>query len=290
MSVDVDKWLEYQPSTPKKQSSLDKPTVISIFNQKGGVGKTTSTISIAAALADFGRKVLVVDFDPQGSLTVGLTGIQDMEPTIYEAILGHAKASDIMLKTNVPGVDLIPANIHLASAEIQLFQQYGREFALQKVLSEVIADYDYVLIDCLPSLGLLAVNALSTSDWILIPMQCEFYSMKGIGLLDETLDNVRSRINPKLKVLGMLPTMVGRSGHHRQVLERVIEEFGDLVFHTTIPETIKFSESTVASMPITTYAAKSPAANSYIKAAAELIERIEKNPSVEIETQEVVNG
>lgn len=289
MAISVDEWLEYQPPAPKAESNLSGPVVISVFNQKGGVGKTTSTISIAAALADFGRKVLVVDFDPQGSLTVGLTGIQDIEPSIYEAVLGHAKAADILLKTRVPGVDLIPANIHLASAEIQLFQQYGREFALQRLLEEVTAGYDYVLIDCLPSLGLLAVNALSTSDYILIPLQCEFYSMKGISLLDETLENVRTRINPKLRVIGMLPTMVGRSGHHRQVLERVIEEFGDLVFHSTIPETIKFSESTVAAMPITAYAAKSPAAISYVKAAAELIERIENAPQI-AQFPEVVNG
>jgi chromosome partitioning protein len=289
MAISVEEWLEYQPEEPASESKLTAPVIISVFNQKGGVGKTTSTISIAAALAGFGRKVLVVDFDPQGSLTVGMTGIQDIEPSMYEAILGGVKASEILLKTRVPGVDLIPANIHLASAENQLFQQYGREFALQRLLAEVTPAYDYVLIDCLPSLGLLAVNALSTSDYIFIPLQCEFYSLKGISLLEETLENVRTRINPKLRVIGMLPTMVGRSGHHRQVLETVIQQFGDLVFHSTIPETIKFSESTVAAVPITTYAAKSPAAIAYVKAAAELIERIENAPQI-TEYPEVVNG
>lgn len=289
MAYDLDQWLEYDPAAPATEYSLAKPAIISVFNQKGGVGKTTSTISIAAALADFGRKVLVVDFDPQGSLTVGLTGIQEIEPTIYEAVLGRISANEILLKTRIPGVDLIPANIHLSSAELQLFQEFSREFALKRVLEQVSDNYDYVLIDCLPSLGLLAVNALSTSDWILIPMQCEFYSLKGIGLLEQTIENIRERINPSLKVLGMLPTMVGRSSHHRQVLERVLEVYSDTVLHTTIPETIKFSEATVAALPITTYAAKSPAAIAYTKAAAEIIERIEKSVKP-VELSEVVNG
>ena len=156
-----------------------------------------------------------------------------------------------------------------------LFRSVGREFTLNRVLAPLVSDYDYILIDCLPSLGLLAINALATSIGLIIPLQCEFYALKGIGLLEETLEKVQLRINPSISIKGILPTMVSRSLHHREVLERVIESFGDVVFHTTIPDTIKMSDATMAAQPITVYASSSPAAIAYRKVAAELIQRIE---------------
>ncbi|MEY4347591.1 MAG: hypothetical protein RIS43_10 [Actinomycetota bacterium] len=275
MGKDVDTWLNYKPKKPKAKNEIGPVHVISVFNQKGGVGKTTSTISIAAALSEYGRKVLVVDFDPQGSLTVGLTGNPDITPTVYDVLLEKASVRDALLKTRIPNVDLVPAGIDLSVADLQLASEPGREFALQRGLAPIINDYDYVLIDCLPSLGLLALNALATSESLLIPLQCEFYALKGITLLEDTLSKVQSRINPRLKIMGILPTMLSRSTHHREALERVIEFYGDLVFHSAIPDTVKFSDATKEATPITIYASNSPGADAYRNAAAELIERVE---------------
>jgi chromosome partitioning protein len=275
MAKDVDTWLTYTPKKPEAKTEIGPVHVISLFNQKGGVGKTTSTISLAASLAEFGRRVLVVDFDPQGSLTVGLTGNPDIAPTVYDVLLEKASVQEALLKTRIPGVDLVPAGIDLSVADLQLASEPGREYALQRGLAPIINQYDYVLIDCLPSLGLLALNALATSESLIIPLQCEFYALKGITLLQDTLNKVQSRINPKLSILGILPTMVSRSTHHREALERVIEFYGDLVFHTAIPDTVKFSDATKEATPITIYASSSPGAEAYRKAAAELIERVE---------------
>lgn len=275
MATIIEEWFSVEAPVPPAKETTGPATVISIFNQKGGVGKTTSTISLAAALSEYGRKVLVVDFDPQGSLTVGLTGNHDIYPTIYDVLLGQVAVTEALLKTRVPGVDLLPAGIDLSSAEIQLVNEVGREFTLNRVLMPLINDYDYVLIDCLPSLGLLAINALATSTGLIIPLQCEFYALKGIGLLQETLEKVQQRINPRIEIKGILPTMMSRSVHHREVLERVIENFGDVVFHTAIPDTIKVSDATMVSQPITVYASSSPAAEAYRYAARELISRIE---------------
>jgi chromosome partitioning protein len=275
MSKLVDDWLEYEFVQPSKKTTVGPAKVISVFNQKGGVGKTTSTISIGAALAEFGRKVLLVDFDPQGSLTVGMTGNHDISPTIYDVLLGQCTSAEALLKTRVPGVDLLPAGIDLSSAEIQLVNEVGRERTLERAIAPLINDYDYILIDCLPSLGLLAINALATSSAIVIPLQCEFYALKGMGLLHETLQKVQQRINPDLTILGILPTMVSRSLHHRDVLDRVIEAFDELVFHTIIPDTVKISDATMATQPITVYASSSPAAKAYRNAAMELISRVE---------------
>lgn len=275
MSKLVDDWLEYEFTKPAPKATVGPATVISVFNQKGGVGKTTSTISLGAALGEFGRKVLLVDFDPQGSLTVGLTGNHDITPTIYDVLLGQCTSADALLKTRVPGVDLLPAGIDLSSAEIQLVNEVGRERTLERAIAPIIDDYDYILIDCLPSLGLLAINALATSSAIVIPLQCEFYALKGMGLLHETVEKIKQRINPNLSILGILPTMVSRSLHHRDVLERVIEAFDEKVFHTIIPDTIKISDATMATQPITSYASSSPAARAYRDAASELIARVE---------------
>lgn len=275
MTVDMDTWLSYEPQPVQSKKSLGPAVVISIFNQKGGVGKTTSTISLGAALAETGRKVLVVDFDPQGSLTVGLTGNHDITPSMYEVILGQNPASDVILKTRTSGLDLLPANIQLSAAENLLFQDMGREFSLQRALTPLLDQYDYILIDCLPSLGLLAINALATSQYLIIPVQCEYYALKGLGLLLETLEKTQQRINPGISILGLLATRVGRSLHHRETFELIIDGFGDKVFHTLIPDTVKVSDSTIEAQPITEYAKTSNAAIAYRKAAAETIERVE---------------
>ena len=275
MSLDLDAWLAWEPPVPAAASALNSATVISIFNQKGGVGKTTSTVSLAAALAEFGRKVLVVDFDPQGSLTVGMTGNRLIEPTVYDVLMGDLSSLDVVVKTNVKGVDLLPAGIDLSAAEMQLVNEVGREFTLQRALKPLVSNYDYILIDCLPSLGLLAINALTASDGILIPLQCEYFALKGLGLLERTIAMVQGRIHPGLRIVGLLPTMVKGVAHHREVLQMVIDNYQDVAFHAIIPETIKFSEATVDAQPITVYAARSAAANAYRKAAAELIDRLE---------------
>lgn len=277
MTITAEKWFEYTPKKPAKTSALSKAVVISVFNQKGGVGKTTSTISLAAALAEYGRKVLVVDFDPQGSLTVGLTGNQEIEPNIYHVVMGANKISDILVKTSAKSVDLVPSGIDLSVAEGQLITAIGREYIMAKALEPVIDQYDYILIDCLPSLGLLAVQALTASDFVLIPMQCEFFALKGIQLLEGTVELVINRTNPRLKVLGLLPTMFKPVGHHKEVLQRVLAWYEKAVFHVAIPETIKFSDATHLGVPITISASNSPAAEAYRKAAAEVIERVEVN-------------
>jgi len=275
MSTMIEEWLDVTAPPPAVKVTTGPATVISVFNQKGGVGKTTSTISLAAAMAEYGRRVLVVDFDPQGSLTGGLTGNHEIYPTIYDVLIGKVPVSEALVRTRVTGVDLLPAGIDLSSAEIQLVNEVGREFTLQRALYPLMNDYDYILIDCLPSLGLLAINALAVSTELIVPLQCEFYALKGMGLLQETVAKVQERINPRINIRGILPTMFSRSLHHREVLEYVISNFGDLVFHTAIPDTVKIADATRVSQPITTFASSSPAAAAYRAAAAELINRIE---------------
>lgn len=251
-------------------------TVLAICNQKGGVGKTTSTINLGAALAEYGRRVLLVDFDPQGALSVGL-GIQphELDQTVYNAIMERAvTAPDVLLKTKVDGVDLLPSNIDLSAAEVQLVAEVGREHTLMRVLQPVMNGYDYVLVDCQPSLGLLTVNALTAADGVLIPLECEFFSLRGVALLIDTIEKVRERLNPKLDITGILATMFDpRTLHSREVMARVVEAFGDTVFDTVINRTVRFPETTVAGEPITRWAPKSAGASAYRALAREVIAR-----------------
>jgi len=250
--------------------------VIALCNQKGGVGKTTSTINLGAALAEYGRRVLLVDFDPQGALSVGL-GVNPMEldRTIYNSLMDRQiTADDILLKTNLPGMDLLPSNIDLSAAEVQLVGEVAREQTLKRVLEPVVPDYDVVLIDCQPSLGLLTINALTASDGVIIPLECEFFSLRGVALLIQTIDKVRERLNPQLELEGILATMYDRrTVHGREVLTRVVEAFGEKVFHTVINRTVRFPETTVAGEPITTFASSSSAANAYRELAREVVAR-----------------
>jgi chromosome partitioning protein len=261
---------------PKPLGSHGNARVIAMCNQKGGVGKTTTTINLGAALAEYGRKVLLVDFDPQGSLSVGLgLNPHDMELSIYNLLMERDVTLDeVIVETNVPGMDLLPSNIDLSAAEVQLVHEVAREQTLQRILAPAIADYDVILIDCQPSLGLLTVNALTASHGVIVPLECEYFALRGVALLKTTIDKVTERLNPKLSIDGVLGTMYdGRTLHGREVMERLVQAWGDTVFHTVIRRTVKFSDSTVAGEPITTYAGSSTGAEAYRQLAKEVIAR-----------------
>ena len=269
------------PDFPEPEPVGDGPkraTIIALTNQKGGVGKTTSTINLGACLVETGRKVLLVDFDPQGSLSVGL-GINPhtLERSIYNLLLSREfSPEEVITESSTPGLDILPANIDLSAAEVQLVSEVAREQTLQRVLNKLRSQYDYILIDCAPSLGLLTINALTASDWVIMPLELEFFALRGIALLTDTIDKVQDRLNPDLKVLGLLGTMYdSRTLHAREVLERIVEAFGDKVFHTVIKRTVRFPETTVAGEPITSYASSSPGAQAYRQLAREVLLRVQ---------------
>jgi len=284
--------LEYDPTLPEEPAvaglhrvNAPEPApltehgparVIAVANQKGGVGKTTSTINLGAALAEYGRRVLLVDFDPQGALSVGL-GVQphQLESTIYNLLMERGvEADDVIRTTSVQGMDLLPSNIDLSAAEVQLVTEVGREQALGRAIKRVLDRYDVILIDCQPSLGLLTINALACADQVLIPLACEFFSLRGVALLMDTIDKVKDRLNPDLELVGILATMFdARTLHTREVHQRVVEAFGDLVFSAVINRTIKFPETTVAGEPITSWAPTSSGAEAYRMLAREVIAR-----------------
>lgn len=261
---------------PTPLTSHGPAKIIAMCNQKGGVGKTTSTINLGASLAEYGRRVLLVDLDPQGALSAGLgVAHHDLDLTVHNLLVEpRVSIDDVLMRTRVDGMDLLPSNIDLSAAEIQLVNEVGREQTLGRVLHPVLDRYDYVLIDCQPSLGLLTINALACADGVIIPMECEYFSLRGLALLNDTVDKVRDRLNPRLTLSGIVVTMFdARTLHAREVMARVVEVFGDIVYDTVITRTVRFPETSVAGEPITTWAPKSGGAEAYRALAREVIHR-----------------
>lgn len=247
--------------------------IIAMCNQKGGVGKTTSSINIAGALSQYGRRVLIVDFDPQGAATVGLgVNANTVENTVYTALFNDfIDVHEVIQHTEFENIDVMPANIDLSAAEVQLVTEVGREQVLAGVLRKVRNEYDVIIIDCQPSLGLLTVNALTAADGVIIPVAAEFFALRGVALLMQSIEKVQSRINPGLEVYGVLVTMFTRTLHCEEVLQRIYEAFQDKVFHSVISRSIKLPDSTVAAAPITIYAPGHKTAKEYREIARELV-------------------
>ncbi|WP_205832052.1 ParA family protein [Bifidobacterium moraviense] len=260
---------------PDTLSQHGPARVIAMCNQKGGVGKTTSSINIAGALSQYGRRVLIVDFDPQGAATVGLgINANSVENTIYTALFNpRMDVHDVVQHTRFPDLDIIPANIDLSAAEIQLVTEVGREQVLAGTLRPLKDEYDVIIIDCQPSLGLLTVNALTAADGVIIPVAAEFFALRGVALLMQSIDKVQARINPGLEVYGVLVTMYTRTLHSEEVLQRIYEAFKGKVFHSVITRSIKLPDATVAAAPITMYAPEHKTAKEYREVSRELISR-----------------
>jgi chromosome partitioning protein len=260
---------------PPALKSHGPARIIALCNQKGGVGKTTTTISLGGALAEYGRTVLMVDFDPQGALSAGLGVNTHDQVTIYDLLIGReTDVRKAIHPTKTPGIHVIPANIDLSAAEVHLVSEVAREQILARILKPVLDDYDVVLIDCQPSLGLLTVNALTAAHGVLIPLETEYFALRGVALLIDTIDKVRERLNPAIRVDGIVATMFdARTLHAKEVMERVVETFGETVLDTVIGKTVKFPDASVAAVPITEFAPTHSSANTYRQLARELIAR-----------------
>ena len=249
---------------------------IAIFNQKGGVGKTTTNINLGACLALKGKRVLMLDIDPQGNTTSGIgVSKKELEYTVYELLIeDNFDPRDAVLHTSVENLDLIPANVDLAGAEIEMVQLEGREKRLQKAIDKIRNDYDYIFIDCPPSLGLLTINSLSAVESVLIPIQCEFYALEGVSQLMSTIELVRKNLKPDLEVEGVVLSMFdGRANLSIQVVQEVKKYFGAKVYSTVIPRNIRLAEAPSFGMPIVEYDPRSKGAEAYREFAEEFLER-----------------
>ena len=250
------------------------PRVLAVVNQKGGVGKTTTTVNLAAALAQAGRRVLLVDLDPQGNATMG-SGVDKraVVRTVYHALLGLGEVAGIRTRAERGGYDVVPANRDLAGAEVELVELPARETRLKAALERVADDYDYILIDCPPSLSLLTVNALAAAQRVLIPMQCEYYALEGLSDLVGTIKRVRANLNPTLEIAGLLRTMYDpRNTLSQQVSRELESHFGDKVFRTLVPRNVRLAEAPSYGVPAVVWDASSKGAQAYVSLASEVLE------------------
>lgn len=248
--------------------------IIAITNQKGGVGKTTTAINLSAAMAEKGKKVLVVDIDPQGNTTSGL-GIEknELENTVYELMLGECSINECMIENVFENLSIIPTNVNLAAAEIELIDEDHKEYKLKNELDYVKDKFDYIFIDCPPSLSMLTVNAMTASNTVLVPIQCEYYALEGLSQLIHSVNLVKRKLNPELDMEGVVFTMYdSRTNLSAQVVENVKEVLEHKIFDTLIPRNIRLAEAPSYGMPITQYDPKSTGAESYLKLAEEIIE------------------
>ena len=247
--------------------------IISVANQKGGVGKTTTSVNLSAALAHFGKKVCLVDVDPQGNSTSGIGIDKDtIQFSVYDILINNVPASDAAIPTMMEGLYIIPANIDLVGAQVELVAKMARESFLKEALLPIKNDYDYIFLDCPPSLGILTVNALNASDKVLVPIQCEFFALEGLSQLINTVKLVKKNLNPNLEVEGVVLTMYdGRTNLSNQVVEEVKAFFKNKVYDTIIPRNVRLSEAPSFGLPIIKYDPKSPGSETYLSLAKELL-------------------
>ena len=251
---------------------------IVVANQKGGVGKTTTAINLAASLAELNQKILVIDMDPQGNTTSGLGVDKDgVENTVYEMMLGECSIEDAIVKSEYDNLDVLPSNINLAAAEIELVGIEEKEYILKKETDKVKEKYDFILIDCPPSLSMLTINAMCAANTVLVPIQCEYYALEGLSQLIHTIDLVRDRLNPELEIEGVVFTMYdARTNLSLQVVENVKNNLNQNIYKTIIPRNVRLAEAPSHGMPITSYDSKSSGAESYLRLAEEVIHRGEE--------------